>query len=96
MKYLIMLLSLAALSLPAAAADQNSADEMEIFTDNAENCIHFAGEWDVSLPADQTKDIKKALDETCPPAKEQQKVLREKYRNDPEMLAKINEFDLGQ
>lgn len=37
MKYLIMLLSLAALSLPAAAADQNSADEMEIFTDNAEN-----------------------------------------------------------
>ena len=48
MKYLIMLLSLAALSLPAAAADQNSADELEIFTDNAENCIHFAGEWDVS------------------------------------------------
>ena len=50
----------------------------------------------MSLPADQKKDIKKALDETCPPAKEQQKVLREKYRNDPEMLAKINEFDLGQ
>lgn len=59
MKYLIMLLSLAALSLPAAAADQNSADELEIFTDNAENCIHFAGEWDVSLPADQKKISKK-------------------------------------
>lgn len=55
MKHLIMLLSLAALSLPAAAADQNSADEMEIFTDNAENCIYFSGEWDVSLPEDQKK-----------------------------------------
>ncbi|WP_247718673.1 hypothetical protein [Morganella morganii] len=60
MKYLIMLLSLAALSLPAAAADQNSADELEIFTDNAENCIHFAGEWDVSLPADQKKRYQKS------------------------------------
>lgn len=36
------------------------------------------------------------MDETCPAAKKDQAMLREQYRNDPEMLAKINEFDLGQ
>lgn len=96
MKYLIMLLALSAVAGTVSAAEKQQEDRLETYMDNAETCIHFAGEWDNTLPEDHKKEIRKAMDEACPLAQKDQKILREQYRNDPEMLAKINEFDLGQ
>ncbi|WP_413495620.1 hypothetical protein [Morganella psychrotolerans] len=96
MKYLIMLLVLSAIAGTVSAAEKPQEDRLEVYMDNAETCIHFAGEWDNTLPEDHKKEIRKAMDETCPAAKKDQELLREQYRNDPDMLAKINEFDLGQ
>lgn len=47
--------------------------------DNAEDCEHFAGEWDSSLPENQQKEIEAGIDKNCTAARQQQEQLRKIY-----------------
>ncbi|MGA5953760.1 hypothetical protein ACPB4E_20115 [Escherichia coli] len=63
------------------------------FLSNAEMCQHLAGEWDSSLPEKDKRDIEKGVDTWCPPAKKSLPVLREKYKENKEIIKILSAYD---
>jgi len=60
---------------------------------NADTCEHFAGEWDNSLPKSRQKEIELSVNKYCSLTKKQQPILKEKYRNNTDILNSINNYD---
>lgn len=56
-------------------------------------CQHLAGEWDSSLPEEDKKDIEKGINTWCAPAKKALPGLREKYKENKEIIKKLSEYD---
>lgn len=56
--------------------------------DNAEDCEHFAGEWDSSLPESRQKEIEAGIDKYCTAARQQQAQLRKKYPGNKQIANK--------
>ncbi|MCL8379816.1 hypothetical protein M9Y22_19565 [Escherichia coli] len=67
--------------------------DVQHFLSNAEMCQHLAGEWDSSLPEKDKRDIDKYADTTCPLAKKSLPVLREKYKENKEILKILSAYD---
>lgn len=67
--------------------------DVQHFLSNAEMCQHLAGEWDSSLPEEDKRDIEKGVDTWCPPAKKALSELREKYKENKEIIKKLSEYD---
>ncbi|TGB96127.1 hypothetical protein [Escherichia sp. E2748] len=67
--------------------------DVQHFLSNAEMCQHLAGEWDSSLPEKDKRDIEKGVDTWCPPAKKSLPVLREKYKENKEIIKILSAYD---
>jgi len=67
--------------------------DVQSFLNNADTCEHFAGEWDNSLPKSRQKEIELSVNKYCSLAKKQQRILKEKYRNNTDILNSINNHD---
>lgn len=69
------------------------AKDVQHFLSNAEMCQHLAGEWDSSLPEEDKKVIEKGINTWCAPAKKALPGLREKYKENKEIIKKLSEYD---
>ncbi|EMY9541715.1 hypothetical protein ABCY66_002008 [Salmonella enterica] len=67
--------------------------DVQHFLSNAEMCQHLAGEWDSSLPEEDKKVIEKGINTWCAPAKKALLGLREKYKENKEIIKKLSEYD---
>lgn len=67
--------------------------DVQHFLSNAEMCQHLAGEWDSSLPEKDKRDIEKGVDTWCPLAKKSLPVLREKYKENKEIIKILSAYD---
>ena len=67
--------------------------DVQHFLSNAEMCQHLAGEWDSSLPEKDKRDIEKGVDTWCPLAKKSLHVLREKYKENKEIIKILSAYD---
>ena len=67
--------------------------DVQHFLSNAEMCQHLAGEWDSSLPEKDKRDIEKGVDTWCPLAKKSLPVLREKYKENKEIIKNLSAYD---
>ncbi len=74
-------------------SNMTSEAEVKAFTDNAENCQHFAGEWGNNLPQARQVEIEKSLNKYCGKAKKQKKELSIKYKDDYDVEKILNEYD---
>jgi peptidoglycan hydrolase CwlO-like protein len=95
MKKIIMVLTtlLVTVSCSSVQAEPLQAD-VKAFQDNAEDCQHFAGEWDSSLSKSRKKEIEAGVDKYCTQAREQQKQLKKKYRGNKQVEDIIADYDL--
>ena len=67
--------------------------DVQHFLSNAEMCQHLAGEWDSSLPEKDKRDNEKGVDTWCPLAKKSLPVLREKYKENKEIIKILSAYD---
>ena len=67
--------------------------DVQHFLSNAEMCQHLAGEWDSFLPEKDKRDIEKGVDTWCPLAKKSLPVLREKYKENKEIIKILSAYD---
>lgn len=77
----------------SVSGEQPFPQDVQHFLDNAEMCLHLAGEWDSSLPEKDKRDIEKGVDTWCPPAKKALPDLREKYKGNSEITKILSEYD---
>lgn len=87
MKIYLLLLALA-ISWPVAAQQ-----DVERFERNAGLCDHFAGEFDPDLGASERQRIIRSTNRYCGRAKRQQAQLLEKYKQAPEILDRLNQYE---
>ncbi|MBB5609075.1 MULTISPECIES: hypothetical protein [unclassified Janthinobacterium] len=69
---------------------ENSPQDIRKFIYNAGACEHLGGEYDGELPKEEKEKIKKDIDKYCGGAKNQFRTLKEKYKNNPTLLKRIN------
>lgn len=67
--------------------------DVQIFIDNADNCEHFAGEWDDSLSKIRQHKIEQSIDKYCGLAKKQQGELLEKYKGDKAIQNQVSGYE---
>lgn len=58
----------------------------------AENCEHFAGEWDNTLPEENKKMIEKSIAQYCGKAKKDLPELRKKYQNNKDITEILSSY----
>lgn len=80
-------------SCSAVRAESLEAD-IKAFQDNAEDCQHFAGEWDSSLSKSRQKKIEAGVDKYCTVARQQQEQLKKKYQDNKQVEELLAEYDL--
>lgn len=76
-----------------AQGEPSLPQDVQHFLSNAEMCQHLAGEWDSSLPEKDKRDIEKGVDTWCPPVKKSLPVLREKYKENKEIIKILSAYD---
>lgn len=82
------------LAIPLSSrADTSSPPDVERFIDVADTCLHLAGEWDSSLPKAQQRDIERKANMYCTRAKKQYRVLLAKYKDIPEIVKRLHDFE---
>jgi len=82
------LLLFAALASSHVAWAGDQAD-LERYVRYADACEHVAGEWDSGLSGQERKRIQRAVIKYCGGAQHQSRALKERYKNNPEMLQVI-------
>lgn len=92
MKRYLVILSTAFILNTAFAAAPLPKDVAD-FRNLAEDCEHFAGEQDSDLDEQRQKELDASLQATCGKAVVALKTLREKYKNDAELMKVINAYD---
>lgn len=68
--------------------------DVEAFQNNAEDCQHFAGEWDSYWLKSEQEQIEASVDKYCGAARKQQKQLQKKYPGDKQVQEITAEYDL--
>lgn len=68
--------------------------DVKAFQDSAEDCQHFAGEWDSSLSKSRQKEIEASVDKYCGDARKQQEQLKKKYQGNKQVEEILAEYDL--
>jgi len=63
------------------------------FAEDADTCLHLAGEWDSSLPEAQQREIKRKVNVYCIRAKKQYRVLLVKYKDAPEIIRRLRDYE---
>lgn len=63
--------------------------DVQLFIDEVDLCQHQAGEWDSSLPLQDKASIEEQVQQHCSQATKLQKSLRNKYRDNHEIMAII-------
>ncbi len=82
------------LALPLSLhADAGDSPDIERFIDIADTCLHLAGEWDSSLPKAQQREIERKANSYCTRAKKQYRALLTKYKDIPEIVKRLQEFE---
>jgi hypothetical protein len=66
-----------------SCAETSGHCDVDRFVENAENCVHLAGEWDSTLTKAEKREIQRAVIKDCGAAQKQLKALKIKYQNDP-------------
>lgn len=85
---------LCCLAIPLSLhADAGNPPDIERFIDVADTCLHFAGEWDNSLPKAQKRNIEPKANMYCTQAKKQYRALLAKYKDTPEIVKRLQEFE---
>lgn len=74
----------------AGGAEKNDVKQ---FVDNADTCLHLAGEFDSSLSTKEQKEITAPTNKYCLRAKKKLETLLIKYKNDPKVQATISQYD---
>ncbi|MBP2167017.1 PBP1b-binding outer membrane lipoprotein LpoB [Erwinia toletana] len=78
----------------SAAQPEPTQSDVKAFQDNAEDCQHFAGEWDSTLPKSRQKEIEASVDKYCGAARKQQEQLKKKYQGNKQVEEILAEYDL--
>lgn len=73
---------------------QTMPSDVKSFQAAAEDCQHFAGEWDSALPQNRQREIERAVDKYCGEARKQQNRLKEKYQGNKDIETLIAEYDI--
>ncbi|MGD8162503.1 hypothetical protein [Pantoea sp. FN0307] len=95
MKKIIMAVTTLLLTVSCSAVQAESLQaDVKAFQDNAEECQHFAGEWDSSLPKSRQKEIEAGADKYCTVARRQQEQLKKKYPGNKQVEELLAEYDL--
>lgn len=81
-----------ALALPLPLCFATEPTDITRFAKDADTCLHFAGEWDDSLPKAQQRDIERKANMYCTRAKKQYRVLLAKYKDTPEIVKRLQDF----
>ncbi|ROW59103.1 hypothetical protein C3E80_17815 [Cronobacter malonaticus] len=68
--------------------------DVKAFQDNADECQHFAGEWDSTLSKSRQKEIEAGVDKYCTAARQQQEQIKKKYKGNQEVEKILAEYDL--
>ncbi|AGE85973.1 hypothetical protein E7W39_12485 [Cronobacter sakazakii] len=92
----IMMMVVAFLLIEGCTAVQAEPVQPDVkaFQDNADECQHFAGEWDSTLPKSRQKEIEAGVDKYCTAARQQQEQLKKKYKGNHQVEQIIAEYDL--
>lgn len=91
----VIILCLAISGCVVAKPDSAPPVDVKAFTDNADNCVHFSGEWDSNLPKERQIEIENSVDHYCGKAKEQKEKLKVKYKNNAEVENILSGYDFS-
>ncbi|AUX93730.1 hypothetical protein C2E15_12005 [Mixta gaviniae] len=95
MKKIIMAVTTLLLTVSCSVVQAESLGaDIKAFQDNAEDCQHFAGEWDSSLSKSRQKEIEAGVDKYCTLASKQQEQLKKKYPGNKDVEKILAEYDL--
>ena len=87
-------LFIACLCIPIVCiAGGANREDVKRFADNADTCLHLAGEFDSSLSKKEQKEIITSTNKYCLRAKKQLDALLIKYKNDPDVQEVISQYD---
>ncbi|PHM54597.1 hypothetical protein [Xenorhabdus hominickii] len=75
-------------------SENNIPKDSQEYIDNVEDCQHLADEWDNNLSDEQRKEVEDDIDKYCTKARELQKKLKEKYKNDTKKIEIMNYYDI--
>ncbi|EEC0296929.1 hypothetical protein YV76_004414 [Salmonella enterica subsp. enterica] len=92
-RYPVLLTSLLMMFAFSVQGELPLPQDVQHFLSNADMCQHLAGEWDSSLPEQDKRDIEKGVDTWCRPAKKSLPVLREKYKENKEIIKILSAYD---
>jgi hypothetical protein len=91
MKKLLAFMLLGATATGNAGNLQNK--DFQAFVKNADNCEHFAGEWDPDQSKQEQRHIERSVVKYCGKAQKQMYALERKYRNDAEIRQMLSEYE---
>ena len=74
------------------AEESEEPTDVATFMMAAENCEHFAGEWDNSLPEENKKMIKQSIAQYCGEAKNKLPELRKKYQDNKHVTEILSNY----
>lgn len=76
-----------------ASAQTTYPKEITTFIENREQCDHLRGEISGEASIDEARDLNANLEKYCRGTDKQLRSLKIKYKSNPEVLKKLNEFD---
>lgn len=94
MKKLLLALCLSLCSAAACFATESLPPDVSSFINNAEECQHFAGEWDSDLSDERKKEVETAIEQTCGKAKEEKETLQRKYKGNQQIEERLADYEL--
>ena len=92
MKRQLLALCLSLGSAAACFATESLPPDVSAFINNAEECQHFAGEWDSDLSAARQKEVEKAIELTCGKAREEKEALQIKYKGNKQVEERLADY----
>lgn len=78
---------------PQVSAQETYPKEITIFIENREQCDHLRGEISGEASIDDTRELNAGLEKYCRGTDKHLNALKGKYKTNPEVLKKLNEFD---
>ncbi len=77
----------------SSSVDQLKSADVARFEKNAEACTHLAGEWAPDMSRKDKRHIESNIDRYCSAAQKQRKLLRVKYKNDEQVVKKLDQYE---
>lgn len=76
-----------------AVRAEDVQQDVRAFQTSAEECQHFAGEWDNTLPKSRQKEIEAAVGKYCTLARKQQEQLKKRYQGNMQVEELLSQYD---